>query len=224
MSRRRDNRIDFQYSLDIAYDDYKSCQHGDDCCDNDYCRCGEIQDTEIKSINHLSVLNNALAFGGKRKFMALELYALERLCARLTPDDFDVCIRGGYYGQEIDSVVLLDESPIRHIFTLTTPTQWVEYALTQEYGHVLDRLQGREWEMVKMPLNDICRPKQYRDLNSDRLKYYKKLLEGDKSIFLSCLCDEELDLVDGYHRLLASEQAGKQKIWVVKPRSMSCPA
>ena len=52
--------LDFHYSCQYDYQEDRPCQHGSDCCDNDYCRCGVIENAHVTSAPTASSIFNQL--------------------------------------------------------------------------------------------------------------------------------------------------------------------
>lgn len=225
-------QIDFHYCVDVDYD--SGC-HGCQC--EDICRCGTIDDawvesTSIPSMTSL-VLRTFFPINTSRKNPVprdtratnpVFLYCLDRILHRLKPDDFEVETCGGYYGEEISRVLLLDEKPLTALLQMSTPQEWVEHVLTLEYGYVHEDLKGRDWVAEILPTKSVLVPNTYRKLDSATVKLCQAELEippyAKKPAVerLSCLCSEDYKLVDGYHRLRASIESKAKNILVVRPR------
>lgn len=110
------SEISFQHSLDLEYDnhpDYCVCNLSDS---NPYCSCGTIdqvdilidsQDTLASSLTDAWIWNSL----SRKKAIAASKHPTYRARiekvfkeAKLDKDSFEVCIKDGYYGQEIDWV------------------------------------------------------------------------------------------------------------------------
>lgn len=232
--RQKENEeaVDFHYHTEI---DYENGTNGCDC--EDMCRCSTIENARVESFSVPSatsmVLEKFFPISRSRKnpvprdARAVDpvfLYCLGRILHRLKPEDFEVEVRGGYYGEEISRVILLDEKPLSHLFELTSSREWVEHVLALEYGYVHEDLKGRDWVAEVYPTKSVVVPNTYRKLSADTIKQYQdelKPLPYGKKPFearLSCLCSGDYKLVDGYHRLRASIESGSEEILVVRPK------
>lgn len=225
-------QIDFHYCVEVDY------EAGYNCCEcEDICRCGTIENARVESINLASitaeVLGTFFPINRSRKNPVppdtratdpVFLYCLDRILHRLEPEDFEVETCGGYYGEEISRVLLLDEKPLTSLLQMFTPREWVEHVLTLEYGYVHEDLKGRDWVAEIRPTKSVLVPNTYRKLDSAAIKRCQAELEippYSKKPYrerLSCLCSEDYKLVDGYHRLRASIESGSESILVVRPR------
>jgi len=199
----------YDYDYEISRDCFN---HG---CDG-VCRCSRYSSLKLNSIDvnaMIYCIKTSLRKNDKRKENKLFLYCLERLCNQYTVDCFSLNVVNGYYGEEINGVVLDDESLIEQFLALNNPTEWVEFYLKQEYGYVLEDLKNLNWIIEKVDLKYIVVPNTYRKLNRKTVEKYCKQYKND---FLSCLTDCNYKLIDGYHRVQASKELNKQKIWCVR--------
>jgi hypothetical protein len=148
---------------------------------------------------------------------ALFLECLLRVCSRFRVEDFYVNVARGYYGEEVKGIQLEDETPIAEFLLQEGATGWVEFYLTREYGYVLDTLQGLNWTIEEMDLDQVRILNDYRKLDLETITGYREKLTGNKDALLSCLTNADLGLADGYHRYRASVEEGKKRIWVIHP-------
>lgn len=205
----------FTYDVDYDYDTYTRCDSG---CDP-YCRCGVIQNTRINSVDASGMADTVQRHQKGHKKHAKDpiwLYALERVCSIYKPEDFEVNVCGGYYGEEVNNVTLEDESVIHEFLLLKTSTEWIEFALQQEYGHVLPALANKQWKISKVDISSIHIPNDYRKLDKKSVKQYESELKNNVD-FLTVFVDENSKLIDGYHRYQASLNKKKRKIYVIQP-------
>lgn len=234
--KEREEAVDFHYCVEV---DYENGTHGCDCGD-DYCRCSTIENARVESFNAPSITSTILEKffpvsrsrknPVKRDTRATDpvfLYCLGRVLHRLKPEDFEVEVCGGYYGEEISRVLLSDEKPLSSLFQMTSSREWVEHVLSLEYGYVHEDLKGKDWVAEVYPTKSVIVPNTYRKLSADTISRYQKELEPlpyTKEPYqkhLSCLCSEDYKLVDGYHRLRASIESGSEEILVVRPKKES---
>lgn len=220
----------FRYNTEYDYSDYRDCSaHG--CDDEGICRCGTIEDAHVVSVNipsmvneiHANYFDNTLAtkrnstinniLGGVSK--EIDIYTIDRIL-RINkvydPSNWDVQVCGGYYGQEIDDVVLEDsiaqkiETQLEEAFSLIDLTERIEYLLMLEYGSILPELKGCNYSIETIERDSIIfgSDKHYRKVNTKELKHYSdKAYTGIRGIAL--VKNDKFRLIDGYHRSSTSE-------------------
>lgn len=220
----------FKYCTDYDYDNHRDCSHHG-CDDEGICRCGTIENAHIISVNIPSMVDeiyseyfdNSLAtkrnstinsiLGGVSK--EIDIYTIDRILrinGAWEPSNWDIQICGGYYGQEIDDILLEDsiarkiEDQINEALSIIDLTSRIEYLLKLEYGEVLPALQGRQYsiEMVERDSIIFGSDEHYRKVNTKNLDHYSdKNYEGIRGIAL--VKDNKFRLIDGYHRSSTSE-------------------
>ena len=114
----------FQYCTEYDYDSLTSCSENG-CDDEGICRCSTIENAHIISVNITSMINDiypsyfdkSLAtkrnstinsiLGGVSK--EIDIYTIDRIL-RINkvyePTNWEINVCGGYYGQEIDNLVI----------------------------------------------------------------------------------------------------------------------
>lgn len=220
----------FKYCTDYDYDNHRDCAHHG-CDDEGICRCGTIMNAHINSVNIPSMVDeiyseyfdNSLAskrnstintiLGGVSK--EIDIYTIDRILrinGAWEPSNWDIQICGGYYGQEIDDVLLEDsiarkiEDQINEALSIIDLTSRIEYLLKLEYGSILPALQGCQYsiEMVERDSIIFGSDEHYRKVNTKNLEHYSdKNYEGIRGIAL--VKDNKFRLIDGYHRCSTSE-------------------
>ena len=220
----------FRYNTEYDYSDYRDCSaHG--CDDEGICRCGTIEDAHVVSVNipnmvneiHANYFDNSLAtkrnnninsiLGGVSK--EIDIYTIDRIL-RINkvyePSNWNVQVCGGYYGQEIDDVILEDsvaqkiENQLEEAFNIIGLTERIEYLLMLEYGKILPELKGRKYSIETHERDSIIfgSDEHYRKVNTKSLDHYSdKNYTGIRGVALSK--GDKLRLIDGYHRSSASE-------------------
>jgi len=204
---------DFQYSAEINYSTYHPCRNGSNCCDGDYCRCGEINDARVTQVPN--VLDKLWPDESEEN-----RYCIDRILsfARIwNVDNWDVGVCRGYYGQEIDGVTfshsgaLVVDERVDALLALETLKEKVEYVLTLEYGHVLDSIKNKNWVIKNVPKNEIVfgQTDYYKKLDQDVVSYYKNQAEEYEHELPRGVCLQVephiYRVIDGYHRLSGSE-------------------
>ena len=218
------------YHIDCDYDYHKDCS-GYGCDDEGICRCGTIDDAHVISVkippmvneiyenyfdNSLSTKRNSTIntiLGGVSK--EIDIYTIDRIL-RINkvyePSNWEVQVCGGYYGQEIDDVILDDsiakkiEDQLDKAFSIIDLSERVEYLLMLEYGKILPELKDRKYSVETHERDSIIfgSDEHYRKVNTKSLDHYSdKNYTGIRGVALYKV--DKLRLIDGYHRSSASE-------------------
>jgi hypothetical protein len=158
-----------------------------------------------------STINNIL--GGVSK--EIDIYTIDRIL-RINkvyePTNWEVQVCGGYYGQEIDDIILDDsiarkvEDQLDKAFDIIDLTERIEYLLMLEYGELLPSLQGCKYSVETVERDSIIfgSDEHYRKVNSKNLEHYSdKKYQGIRGIVL--VKGDKFRLIDGYHRSSTSE-------------------
>jgi hypothetical protein len=220
----------FRYNTEYDYSDYRDCSaHG--CYDEGICRCGTIEDAHVVSVNipsmvneiHANYFDNTLAtkrnstinniLGGVSK--EIDIYTIDRIL-RINkvyePTNWEVQVCGGYYGQEIDDIILDDsvarkvEDQLDKAFDIIDLTERIEYLLMLEYGKILPELKDRKYSIETIERDSIIfgSDEHYRKVNTKSLDHYSdRNYTGIRGIALSK--NDKFRLIDGYHRSSTSE-------------------
>ena len=181
------------------------------CRDNYCCRCDEIYEAKITSLDTLSIVKQ---FVPKKDLNTIKGYCQERVlrhCGVFDVDNWEPNIQDGYYGQECNGIEL-DNKVLSKVQKLFKTHFTIPKVLTLEYGHLLPILIKRKWEIVTVKRNNIlighC-DYYTTKLNPEVVDSYKE------HTFPICVCIPELDsnglvrLIDGYHRLAAFSHTKK---------------
>lgn len=220
----------FIYHTDYDYNDYRDCEsYG--CDEEGICRCGTIDDAHVISVkippmvneiyenyfdNSLSTKRNSTIntiLGGVSK--EIDIYTIDRIL-RINkvyePSNWEVQVCGGYYGQEIDDVILDDsiakkiEDQLDKAFSIIDLSERVEYLLMLEYGKILPELKDSKYSVETHERDSIIfgSDEHYRKVNTKSLDHYSdKNYTGIRGVALYKV--DKLRLIDGYHRSSASE-------------------
>jgi len=220
----------FIYHTDYDYNDYRDCEsYG--CDEEGICRCGTIDDAHVISVkippmvneiyenyfdNSLSTKRNSTIntiLGGVSK--EIDIYTIDRIL-RINkvyePSNWEVQVCEGYYGQEIDDVILDDsiakkiEDQLDKAFSIIDLSERVEYLLMLEYGKILPELKDRKYSVETHERDSIIfgSDEHYRKVNTKSLDHYSdKNYTGIRGVALYKV--DKLRLIDGYHRSSASE-------------------
>ena len=215
----------FQYCTEYDYDSLTSCSENG-CDDEGICRCSTIENAHIISVNITSMINDiypsyfdkSLAtkrnatinsiLGGVSK--EIDIYTIDRIL-RINkvyePTNWEINVCGGYYGQEIDNIILEDsiarklEEQIDEALSIIELTTRVEYLLKLEYGHILPSLQNCQYSVETIERDKIIfgNNNHYKKVNLKNIDHYSdNNYNSIRGIVLKK--DEEYRLIDGYHR------------------------
>ena len=222
--------VDFNYCVDYDYNNYYSCSESG-CNEEGICRCGVIENAYVESVDITSITNkiydsyndNSIStkrnstinsiLGGVSK--EIDIYTIDRIL-RINkvyePSNWDVQVCGGYYGEEIDDVILEDsvakkiENQLEDAFNIIDLTERIEFLLMLEYGELLPSLQGCKYSIETVERDSIIfgSDEHYRKVNSKNLEHYSdKKYQGIRGIAL--VKGDKFRLIDGYHRSSTSE-------------------
>ena len=221
---------DFRYHTDYNYNDFRDCKSSF-CGEEGICRCGIIENAHIISVNipsmvdeiyktHFddtlstkrnSTINSIL--GGVSK--EIDIYTIDRIL-RINkvykPSNWEVKVCSGYYGQEIDDIILdysvgvKIEEQIHKAFDLNDIKSRIEYLLILEYGSILPDIKDLTYSVETIERDNIIfgGDRHYRKVNTKSLEYYSdKNYNGIRGIAL--FKNSKFRLIDGYHRSSTSE-------------------
>jgi len=219
--------VDYDSNVETAYDH-------DVQCANDYCRCSTLHPT-INSISHKDILETIV-----NQFNIVNekiRYCIERICATLTVNDFYCNVCGGYYGEEMDSIVIENYDILDRIEEnidiklarkrkLAKIHENVEYddkitddkirkILIMEYGYLLDDLKLSTFSVIEIDPKDIVFPqKEYSEnLNLTKINGYKNH-SGICGIVKLRGNNGKFNVIDGYHRITANLNKPKIKVLI----------
>ena len=213
---------DWHYFLNVNYEKIYDCYGRDGCC-KPYCRCGQIEDVSIEDTKDalhccLSDKSRSLGVGIKDEIL---LYSFDRIL-RLSKVSFEPVIKSGYYGQELDSVKLTDDSKVKIKENLSvlkglSHVDMIKKTLEMEYGYLLDSLDNKNKVSIqKISINSIKYNRDYCKKidfsNSTYGEYYK----FPRGVFVPSPDPvRPYRIVDGYHRVAKANEIGLRKINVI---------
>jgi len=198
---------DFQYYINYTTEQINDCKNKG-CDEEGICRCSVIVSTKIIRFDINAISNQLIS-----EFdCVFKKYAADRVVRKLIrhSDCFNISVSGGYYGEEISSILLQDtvQKEIRAHFDiikkLKSNIKLVQYALEVEYGYVLPQLlELKSAKIITIDKNLIILPnkKHYDNLSSiyvDQYKNYKLPRCIVKKV------NDTYKLIDGNHRHKAS--------------------
>lgn len=204
------------YCFDYDYDTYRECENGSSCCENDYCRCGVIENIVIKSIDTdylVSTFQDAL-LGKKHKWTDVEKYCFGRLFTAMKMYDtskYSIHTCGGYYGEELDGASCDSwnefEKEFKKMMELEDDDK-IRFVLEKEYGHVLEELKDAKFEYRLVKYSDIMPPDNYRKVDGECYDF-------SSAIGICKQFGDKYQIVDGHHRWKKYEYFFEVNIFVV---------
>ena len=220
------DKIDKTFSYGVLNYDYDTDTSGCTCGD-DYCRCGRVTNLRLTSIDVHNFIDELLSKGCSEMLQ----YCVGRIVIHsgvIDEGSWELKITNGYYGQEVDggmlnsSVAQKLKNTLHFLETMQSDRDMLFYALTQEYGYIIERLQKCERfsiEKVKKCKIIIGQKDHYHHckLDSKAMNAYAKLIEDNYDLPLAlCLKEgDEYRIIDGYHRVSAFNNSKRQVLKII---------
>lgn len=222
-------RNDFKYMVSYYYDTIYSCEESG-CNEEGICRCGHITNTYLNKVDVSAIVNNIYSeifdnsISTKRNNAINSLWGISEEIQKYTidrilrvnkiwkPQFWDINVSGGYYGQEIDEVVLIEDvvlkinSQLERAFQIDNLTERVEYLLTLENGFILDDIKDKKYQISVIDIDDIIfsNTEHKRKVVIEELEHYSdRNYSGIRGIVKKD--GIKFKLIDGYHRLSKTE-------------------
>jgi len=159
----------------------------------------------------------------KQKLNEIDHYCINRILTILKvwdPDNWDINVSSGYYGEEIQSVELkygiaadIEDQLNKILFDLKTTKEKIEALLILEYGYILQKIQNCNYRIETVAKNKIIFQREhYQKLDRAAIKAYE-----DYSLPVGIVFEDNNThtLIDGYHRIAASK-TDKIKVFVAQ--------
>lgn len=215
---------DFNWGgVELDYYTYRECEHGADCCQDDYCRCGVIRVEGIQSVCIDSIIRYSfpsvaclLRVNDPESFR----YCFERILLGrnlLSKDSWDILTRSGYYGEEIEGVKFdystakeIDDK-VRALFNMSV-SQRIEYILTHEYDFIPAHLTGKIWKVETVDIDKVRAAEPWR---KSRLNYSEQkglVLQNDIPQGICQKIRTNYRIIDGHHRIAKAKKDGAKSI------------
>lgn len=222
-------RNDFKYSVSYNYDTEYSCEESG-CNEEGICRCGHITNTYLTKVDvsgvaatiFSEIFDNSISTKRHNAINSLwgisdeiEKYTIDRIL-RINkiwkPEFWEINVTGGYYGQEVDDVVLTEDAvqklntQLEKAFEIDNLTQRIEYLLELENGFILDELKDKRYSVSVIDIDDIIfsnKDHKSRILIEDIDHYSDRNYYGIRGIVKKD--EKKFRLIDGYHRLSKTE-------------------
>ena len=222
-------RNDFKYMVSYDYDTIYSCEESG-CNEEGICRCGHITNTYLNKVDvseivtdiYSEIFDNSISTKRHNAINSLwgisleiQKYTIDRIL-RVNkiwkPQFWNINVSGGYYGQEIDEVVLIEDmvlkinSELEMAFQIDNLSERVEYLLTIENGFILDDIKDKRYHISVIDIDDInfSNTEHKRKVVIEELEHYSdRNYSGIRGIVKKD--GIKFKLIDGYHRLSKTE-------------------
>lgn len=222
-------RNDFKYMVSYDYDTIYSCEESG-CNEEGICRCGHITNTYLNKVDVSAIVTNIYSeifdnsISTKRHNAINSLWGISEEIQKYTidrilrvnkiwkPQFWDINVSGGYYGQEIDEVVLIEDmvlkinSQLERAFQIDNLSERVEYLLTIENGFILDNIKDKKYHISVIDIDDIIfsNTEHKRKVVIEELEHYSdRNYSGIRGVVKKD--GLKFKLIDGYHRLSKTE-------------------
>ena len=222
-------RNDFKYMVSYDYDTIYSCEESG-CNEEGICRCGHITNTYLNKVDVSAIVNNIYSeifdnsISTKRNNVINSLWGISSEIQKYTidrilrvnkiwkPEFWNINVSGGYYGQEIDEVILIEDmvlkinSQLEMAFQIDNLSERVEYLLTLENGFILDDIKDKKYHISVIDIDDIIfsNTEHKRKVVIEELEHYSdRNYSGIRGIVKKD--GIKWKLIDGYHRLSKTE-------------------
>ena len=222
-------RNDFKYMVSYDYDTIYSCEESG-CNEEGICRCGHITNTYLNKVDVSAIVTNIYSeifdnsISTKRNNAINSLWGISSEIQKYTidrilrvnkiwkPEFWNINVSGGYYGQEIDEVILIEDmvlkinSQLERAFQIDNLSERVEYLLTIENGFILDDIKDKKYHISVIDIDDIIfsNTEHKRKVVIEELEHYSdRNYSGIRGIVKKD--GIKFKLIDGYHRLSKTE-------------------
>ena len=222
-------RNDFKYMVSYDYDTIYSCEESG-CNEEGICRCGHITNTYLNKVDVSAIVTNIYSeifdnsISTKRNNAINSLWGISSEIQKYTidrilrvnkiwkPEFWNINVSGGYYGQEIDEVILIEDmvlkiySQLEMAFQIDNLSERVEYLLTIENGFILDDIKDKRYHISVIDIDDInfSNTEHKRKVVIEELEHYSdRNYSGIRGIVKKD--GIKWKLIDGYHRLSKTE-------------------
>lgn len=230
-------RNDFKYMVSYDYDTVYSCEESG-CNEEGICRCGYITNTYLNNVDISAIATNIYSeifdnsISTKRQSAINSLWGISEEIEKYTidrilrinkiwkPEFWEINVSSGYYGQEVDEIVIIEDfvqnlnTQLETSFTIDNLKDRIEYLLNLENGFILDSLKNADYVVSIIDINDIIfsNPEHKKRILIEELEHYSdKNYTGIRGVVKKC--GDKFNIIDGYHRLSKTENS-KVKVLV----------
>ncbi len=202
---------DWKYSIKYNYHDSSldRCY----CDENDYCRCGTIEDMNILEVNVSDIANEVVECIDD-DFLEYCLDRIIRLAGLHDPCHWEHTPSPGYYGEEVGTFKIREGkvsdimTHVENLLKTKSDKGAIEFILNHEYGYLLTGIKDLRWSIVGVRKKDVVvgRQDHYVRLERGAIEQYRDLPSPLKHLprGICVMLNERICLIDGYHRFAAS--------------------
>ena len=222
-------RSDFKYMVSFRNDTVYSCEESG-CNEEGICRCGHITNTYLKRVDISSIVtdiyseifDNSISTKRHNAINSLwgitteiDKYTIDRIL-RINkiwkPEFWIINVAGGYYGQEVDEIVLIEDmvlklnTQLEVAFEVDRLKERIDYLLELENGFILEDIKEKKYTLSVIDIDDIIfpNPDHKRRVLTEELDHYSdKKYSGIRGIVKKDY--NKFKVIDGYHRLSKTE-------------------
>ncbi len=205
--------------IDSEYDTYHQCQNGSDCCRDDYCRCGTIENIRNITVD-ISALISGLVGNSKEILNAYCVDRLIRASDLKDPSNWELNVERGYYGEETHghspNQLIIDNliSDFKLMLNMSDANK-VKLCLKNEYGHVLpslEKLTNAEICLVKTDDIELFNDHYVRKINKKFVDQYDDY-EFPRAV--CTLAGSKYRVIDGYHRMSSALNKNLKEVSII---------
>ena len=218
---------DFLYLVGYDYKREYNCENNG-CNEEGICRCSYIVDARIESIDIIRLTEhfyseiidtdpkktkrnknlNSILYG-----VDIDEYCINRILTinKLWDKDiYDISISGGYYGEEIETISILDstlrkvEHDIEEIIDIDDPSDKIKFLLQLEYGYLIENIENKKLSFIEIDKSEIDFRNSEHSINqikNKNLNFYKYYP------YLHGVVRKKLGMykiIDGHHRIYSA--------------------
>lgn len=225
-------RNDFKNMVTYHYDIEYYCSDSIDsvCSIEGICRCGFITNTSLNGVDVSRIAANIYSeifdksLSTKRHNLInslfdisedIEKYTIDRIL-RINkiwkPEFWQINVCSGYYGQEIDDIVLYEDvvetinSHLEAAFEIDNLSNRIGFLLELENGFILDEIKNKNYTLSVVDIDNIIFSNENhksRILIEELEHYSDKNYSGIRGVVKKD--GQKFKVVDGYHRLSKTE-------------------
>jgi len=206
------------FAYGVAEYDYDRSRNNCRC--GDYCRCSVIVGERVTSVKPDEIFKILTADIND----VILTYCIDRTVRAskvMDLNSWEVNITGGYYGEEVHGVRLIDSVKSELIKSLSglgslSDVDMIKKVLEYEYGYVLPKLADAKYtDVVKVKLDDV---KLFND------QYMRKVSKSIVDSYVNydlprSVCLKEgykYVVIDGYHRMMSAQQQKLDSVRIIE--------
>lgn len=218
---------DFKLFIDYDYEIELNCSSECNIDPISTCRCSKITNVSINDIDLPKICNEIykiyfsddkinerdyklkkIIYGYDKQFDVYIIDRIIRFYQLWNRDSYDITIFNGYYGEEIESIVIKTNissrisSKIEEVLKLDSIKKRLESLLDMEYGYIIPEMIDKEYEIKVISKSKIHfgNKKHHNSVKEKPLEFYSdRNYNGIRGIVYQD--GEDYRVIDGYHRI-----------------------